>query len=70
MMPSWSALSDTLDEPLLAVTCGCGRTLTAACSRGLTEQLATHWRNRHRERIVITPDEFVMRRAYEAWEVH
>ena len=56
------------DDHLLAVSCACGRTLLSSTRRGLVAQVATHWKLRHAERIVITPEEFVTRHAFAAWE--
>lgn len=56
------------DDPLLAVSCACGRTLMSSSRDGLVAQVATHWRLRHRERIVVTPEAFVTRHAFAAWE--
>jgi hypothetical protein len=59
----------TLEEDhLLAVSCACGRTLLSSNQRGLCAQVASHWRLRHPEPIVVTPEEFVARHAFAAWE--
>lgn len=52
------------DQDLLAVPCACGHTLVSLTRRGLVAQVATHWRLRHSEPIVITPEEFVARHAF------
>lgn len=57
-----------VEDPLLAISCACGRTLLSTSHRGLVGQVAIHWRLRHPERIVITPEEFVARHAFPAWE--
>ena len=57
------------DQPLLAISCACGRTLISISERGLVSQVTAHWRLRHAEPIAVTPAEFVRRHAFTAWEV-
>jgi hypothetical protein len=57
-----------VEDHLLAVWCACGRTLISTTQAGLVAQVGTHWRLRHDEPTVVTPDEFVGRYAFAAWE--
>jgi len=52
------------EAELVAVSCACGRTLVSGTRPGLGAQVTTHWRLGHRERIVISPAEFVERHAF------
>jgi hypothetical protein len=63
-----ATVPDELESHLLAISCSCGRTLVSATQRGLVAQVASHWRLRHSELIVITASEFVARHAFTAWE--
>ena len=57
-----------LGDHLVAVVCSCGRTLLSASRFGLIAQVASHWRLRHTERIVVTPEEFVVSHEFFTWE--
>lgn len=65
---STDRLTNDFEDALIAVSCACGRTILSATHRGLLAQVIAHWRLQHGEPIAITPQEFIARHAFVAYE--